>query len=201
MSRRAPKRKGQSAELAGAVEAFLDALELPREVRAASDLAGTPRRVAEAWREDLLDGYRQDPAAILADSMPATSRALVAVTGIDFHSMCPHHLLPSRGVAHVAYVPGERVVGFGQIARLVDALAHRLVLEEDLARDVAEALVREHVLARADHRTLNDFLDNPTAENIARWIWEALDGHVPGLCEVKLYEIPGCAVTYRGPGR
>ena len=143
MSRRAPKRKGQSAELAGAVEAFLDALELPREVRAASDLAGTPRRVAEAWREDLLDGYRQDPAAILADSMPATSRALVAVTGIDFHSMCPHHLLPSRGVAHVAYVPGERVVGFGQIARLVDALAHRLVLEEDLARDVAEALVRE----------------------------------------------------------
>jgi GTP cyclohydrolase I len=143
VSRRAPKRKGPAGDLAGAVEAFLDALGLPREVRAAPDLAGTPRRVAEAWTEDLLDGYRQDPAAILADSMPATSRALVAVTGIDFHSMCPHHLLPSRGVAHVAYVPGERVVGFGQIARLVDALAHRLVLEEDLARDVAEALVRE----------------------------------------------------------
>jgi 6-pyruvoyltetrahydropterin/6-carboxytetrahydropterin synthase len=66
---------------------------------------------------------------------------------------------------------------------------------------VVQAIVQEHVLARADHRTLNDFLDNPTAENIARWIWEALDGHVPGLCEVKLYEIPGCAVTYRGPGR
>jgi GTP cyclohydrolase I len=65
----------------------------------------------------------------------------VAVTGIDFHSICPHHLLPSRGLAHVAYVPGGRVVGFGQLARLVDALAHRLVLEEDLARQVAEALM------------------------------------------------------------
>jgi GTP cyclohydrolase I len=130
-------------DLAAAVESFLDALGLPPEVRAAADLEGTPRRVAEAWRDDLLDGYRQDPAAILAESMPTTSRGLVAVTGIDFHSMCPHHLLPSRGVAHVAYVPGDRVVGFGQLARLVDALAHRLVLEEDLARQVAEALVRE----------------------------------------------------------
>ena len=73
--------------------------------------------------------------------MPSTGRELVAVTGIDFHSVCPHHLLPSRGLAHVAYVPGGRVVGFGQLARLVDALAHRLVLEEDLARQVAEALM------------------------------------------------------------
>jgi GTP cyclohydrolase I len=46
-------------------------------------------------------------------------------------------------VAHVAYVPGRKVVGFGQIARLVDCFAHRLVLEEDLARQVAEALVRQ----------------------------------------------------------
>jgi GTP cyclohydrolase I len=69
------------------------------------------------------------------------------VTSIDFHSVCPHHLLPSRGLAHVAYVPGGRVVGFGQIARLVDALAHRLVLQEDLARHVVEALMA-HLGAR-----------------------------------------------------
>jgi GTP cyclohydrolase IA len=79
--------------------------------------------------------------------MAAKGRDLVAVTGIDFHSMCPHHLLPSRGVAHVAYVPGRSVVGFGQIARLVDCFAHRLILEEDLARSVAQALVR-HLGAR-----------------------------------------------------
>jgi GTP cyclohydrolase I len=103
--------------------------------------------VARAWLEDLLDGYRSDPARILAHPMPARGRDLVAVTGIDFHSVCPHHLLPSRGVAHVAYLPDGKVVGFGQVARLVDCLAHRLVLEEDLARQVAEALVR-HLGAR-----------------------------------------------------
>jgi GTP cyclohydrolase I len=132
---------GRDAPLRRAVEAFLDALGLPPEVRRGADLAGTPARVAQAWRSDLLDGYRADPAAILGDTMPAQGRQLVAVTGIDFHSVCPHHLLPSRGLAHVAYVPGGRVVGFGQVARLVDALAHRLVLEEDLARHVAEALM------------------------------------------------------------
>jgi len=64
---------------------------------------------------------------------------------------------------------------------------------------VVKQLVQEHVLARVDHRTLNDFLDNPTAENIARWIWEVLEPKVAGLCEVRLYEIPDSCVTYRGP--
>lgn len=135
--------------MAAAVEALLDALPLPdgERRRAELDLAGTPRRVAEAWLGDLLDGYGADPAAVLAETMTSRGRDLVAVTGIDYHSMCPHHLLPSRGVAHVAYVPGRRVVGFGQIARLLDCFAHRLILEEEVARRVAEALVR-HLGAR-----------------------------------------------------
>ncbi len=61
-------------------------------------------------------------------------------------------------------------------------------------------VVQEHVLARVDHRDLNDVLDNPTAENIARWIWEALAPRLPGLCEVRLHEIPDSCVSYRGPG-
>ncbi|BDG06798.1 GTP cyclohydrolase I [Anaeromyxobacter oryzae] len=144
--RAAPTPPAPSAA-AEAVSRFLDALGLPAAVRGADDLADTPRRVAEAWLEDLVDGYRHAPAEILAETIPSASRDLVAVTGIDFHSVCPHHLLPSRGVAHVAYVPGGRVVGFGQIVRLVDCLAHRLVLEEDLARGIADALVH-HVGAR-----------------------------------------------------
>jgi 6-pyruvoyltetrahydropterin/6-carboxytetrahydropterin synthase len=60
-------------------------------------------------------------------------------------------------------------------------------------------IVQEQVLARVDHRNLNDVLENPTAENIARWIWEVLEPHVPGLAEVRLYEIPDSCVTYRGP--
>jgi 6-pyruvoyltetrahydropterin/6-carboxytetrahydropterin synthase len=65
---------------------------------------------------------------------------------------------------------------------------------------VLKQVVQEHVMARVDHRNLNDVLDNPTAENIARWVWETLAPHLPGLCEVRLYEIPDCCVTYRGPG-
>lgn len=63
-----------------------------------------------------------------------------------------------------------------------------------------KAAVQEHVLTRVDHRDLNDVLANPTAENIARWIWETLDGRLPGLREVRLFEIPDSCVTYRGPG-
>lgn len=141
---------GDRASLSLAAEAvsrFLDALGLPHATRGAADLADTPRRVAEAWLADLVDGYGKDPAEVLADAIPSRSRDLVAVTGIDYHSVCPHHLLPSRGLAHVAYLPGGKVVGFGQIVRLVDVLAHRLVLQEDLARGIADALVR-HLGAR-----------------------------------------------------
>ncbi len=144
---RPARRAPSAAAAADAMARFLDALGLPPGVRRSGDLAETPRRVAEAWLEDLVDGYGRDPAEILAEGLPSTGRDLVAVTGIDYHSVCPHHLLPSRGVAHVAYVPGAKVVGFGQLVKLVDALAHRLVLEEDLARDVADALVR-HLGAR-----------------------------------------------------
>lgn len=136
-----------AAAVASAVADFLQALGIPSRVRSAPDVAGTPRRVAEAWLEDLVDGYRQDPAAILGETMPKKGRDLVAVSGIDFHAVCPHHLLPYRGIAHVAYVPDGRVVGFGQIARLLDCFAHRLVIEEDLARQIAEALVT-HLGAR-----------------------------------------------------
>lgn len=131
---------------AAAVARFLDALVPPRE-RRDGDVRGTPARVARAFRRELLDGYGRDPARLLENGIPHRGSGLVAVTGIDFHAVCPHHLLPYRGVAHVAYVPRGRVVGFGALAQLVDCFAHRLVLEEALARDVAESLVR-HLGAR-----------------------------------------------------
>jgi 6-pyruvoyltetrahydropterin/6-carboxytetrahydropterin synthase len=65
---------------------------------------------------------------------------------------------------------------------------------------VIKQAVAEKVLARADHQVLNDFLENPTAENIARWIWDTLTPHLSGLVEVRLFEIPDCCVTYRGVG-
>ena len=61
-----------------------------------------------------------------------------------------------------------------------------------------EAAVGEHVLAAWDHKNLNDFLENPTAENIVVELWRRIAGKVPGLEEIELWEIPGSSVVYRG---
>lgn len=110
------------------------------------NLAQTPERVTEAWADEFLDGYLKSPAEVLAERFPvskASEREVVVVTDLWFRSMCPHHLLPYSGRAHLAYVPGDDVVGFGRLATLVDVFAHRLVLQEELARQVATALMTE----------------------------------------------------------
>jgi len=131
---------------ARAVEEFLRALGAP--IDSDPELAETGRRVAEAFANDLLSGYAQDPKAILAESTTSPARGMVLVTGIATSTTCPHHLMPAPGVAHVGYLPGDRVVGLGALARLVDCYAHRLILQEDLGRAIALALV-EHLGARA----------------------------------------------------
>ena len=131
---------------ARAIESFLAALGHP--VDADPERAGTPMRVAEAFHADLLAGYRENPATILAETCASDARGLVVLTGIHTTAVCPHHLLPATGVSHVAYLPRERLVGLGALARLVDCFARRLVLQEDLAQHVADALV-EHLDARA----------------------------------------------------
>jgi len=64
--------------------------------------------------------------------------------------------------------------------------------------DVDKA-VKELVLDKVDHTNLNDFIENPTAENIAAWMWHRLEGKLPGLFEVRLWEVPPSCVVYRGP--
>lgn len=106
----------------------------------------TPYRVTEAWVDEFLDGYDRDAHEVLGDfyeERQPLADEMVVVTSIDFQSMCPHHLLPYRGVAHVAYLPAGKIVGFSRLARLVDVFAHRLILQETLAREVAEAIRTE----------------------------------------------------------
>ncbi|MDQ3033000.1 MAG: GTP cyclohydrolase I [Myxococcota bacterium] len=128
-----------------AVEELLDALGVP--VSSDPELAQTGRRVAEAFAHELLAGYAMDPAQILGESTGSAASGLVVVTGIATATMCPHHLLPASGVVHVGYLPGDRVVGLGALARLVDCYARRLILQEDLGQRIADALV-EHLGAR-----------------------------------------------------
>ncbi len=129
--------------MARAIAAFLEAAGQSL----TGELAGTPERVAQTWASDFLDGEGIAPREALGSPLAAPGAGLVCVTGIDFHSMCPHHMLPYRGLAHVAYLPARQVVGFSGLACLVDVLAHRLVLQEVLARQIAEGL-REAIDAR-----------------------------------------------------
>jgi len=62
-----------------------------------------------------------------------------------------------------------------------------------------ETTVKEQVLDRVDHTNLNDFIENPTAENISAWLWQRLEGKLPGLAELRLWEVPTSCVVYRGP--
>ncbi len=110
-------------------------------------MAETASRVRALWEKRLLGGYGQDLARVLGAGFEDTREDLVVIRGISVHGVCPHHLVPFRGVAHVAYVPGGRLHGFGRIARLVDAVAHRFTYQEWLTRDVADALV-EHGKAK-----------------------------------------------------
>lgn len=107
------------------------------------ELAGTPARVAELYAE-IFSGL--EPAAspdLVTFPKPAgAGEDLVVVRDIPFHSLCVHHFVPFFGVAHVAYLPGERLVGISAAARLVDHYARRPQLQERLTAQVADHLER-----------------------------------------------------------
>jgi GTP cyclohydrolase IA len=102
------------------------------------DLAGesvrdTPRRMARMYAELLT------PAPFTPTTFPNDGAydELVVATAIPFHSLCEHHLLPFVGVAHVGYLPGERIVGLSKLARIVDVFARSLQVQERLTTQVA----------------------------------------------------------------
>jgi GTP cyclohydrolase I len=134
------------AAAARAIEAFLRALGHAPEQNPL--LADTGKLVAAAFHDDLLAGYREDPSLLFADSMASSSADLVVVRGIDVTCVCPHHLLPASGQLHVGYVPDGKLAGLGSIARLGRCYAQRLVLQETLCEQVANALI-EHLGAAA----------------------------------------------------
>ncbi len=106
-------------------------------------LVDTPKRIADSYAE-LFAGIGADPLVHLADAVEFTGDDavgdLVLLRDIAFRSTCEHHLLPFIGVAHVAYAPGERIVGLGSIARVVETVSSRPQLQERLGSQVADAL-------------------------------------------------------------
>jgi GTP cyclohydrolase I len=109
----------------------------------APGLVDTPRRMAEAYAELLT------PIPIEPTTFPNTDGydELVVAGTIPFHSLCEHHLLPFHGVAHVGYLPGERIIGLSKLARVVELFARDLQLQERLTQQIADWL-DEHVAPR-----------------------------------------------------
>ena len=104
-------------------------------------LRDTPSRVARSYLE-FFDGYAQDPVALLKQTFEEVEGydEIVLLRDIRVESHCEHHMLPIIGRAHVAYLPHRRVVGISKLARVVDAYAHRLQIQEKLTAQIANTI-------------------------------------------------------------
>lgn len=123
------------------IQALLNELALPGHDDGGLD--DTPRRVARAYLE-LTSGYFADVPALFRTFEAGQYDEMVIVRDVTFASLCEHHMLPFRGVAHVAYIPQGRVVGLSKVARLVEAYARRLQIQERMTAQIADAM--EHHL-------------------------------------------------------
>ncbi len=100
----------------------------------------TPKRVASMFKE-ILGGLNEDPARHMRVIQDEKHDEMVLIKNIPLYSMCEHHLLPFAGVAHVAYIPkGGRIVGLSKIARVVEAYARRLQVQERLTKQIADLI-------------------------------------------------------------
>src|ERR1700760_166885 len=104
-------------------------------------LRGTPGRVTRAY-EEFFAGYQSDPVELLQRTFEETNGydEMVVLRDIRFESHCEHHLAPIIGRAHIAYLPNKRVVGISKLARLVDAFAKRLQIQEKMTAQIATTL-------------------------------------------------------------
>jgi GTP cyclohydrolase IA len=123
----------------------------------AEALEETPRRVADAYAELLT------PQPFRATTFPNDEGydELIVARSIPFHSLCMHHLLPFQGVAHVGYLPGERIIGLSKLGRVVEFFSRDLQIQERLTTQVADWLQRElgpkgvGVLLEAEHTCMS----------------------------------------------
>jgi len=104
-------------------------------------LLDTPQRAAKAF-SFLTQGYQQTLSEVTNQAIfPSDNREMVLVRGIEFFSLCEHHLLPFMGHAHVAYLPNGQVLGLSKMARIVDMYSRRLQIQENLTQQIAQAVM------------------------------------------------------------
>lgn len=104
-------------------------------------LLETPKRIANMC-EELFGGYTQDASGHLTRTFGAETKNMVVEKGIQFFSVCEHHLLPFYGKVHIGYIPDGKVVGLSKLARTVEVYARRAQIQEKLTEQIADAIMR-----------------------------------------------------------
>ncbi|MDQ0189983.1 GTP cyclohydrolase I FolE [Alicyclobacillus cycloheptanicus] len=126
----------QRSEIAYHVQ---EILKLSGEDITRDGLLDTPMRVAKML-EELLAGMHVNPEDVLNTTFEEAAEGPVIVSDITFYSLCEHHMVPFFGTAHVAYLPSKKIVGISKIARLVDALSHRLQVQERMTEQIVNTI-------------------------------------------------------------
>jgi GTP cyclohydrolase I len=109
-------------------------------------LIDTPKRIVKMWTE-IFDGYNQKVEDLLTTFESDGHNEIVILKNIELYSMCEHHMLPFFGTAHVAYLPGKKIIGISKLARLVDMYAKRMQIQERIGAQVTAALMK-HLKAK-----------------------------------------------------
>ena len=105
-------------------------------------LVDTPKRAAKAM-QFLTRGYQQELEEVINGALfPTENSEMVIVKDIELYSMCEHHMLPFIGKCHVGYIPNGQVIGLSKIARIVDMFARRLQIQENMTKQVADAIMQ-----------------------------------------------------------
>lgn len=124
-------------------------------------LAQTPARMAELYRE-IFSGIAKDPLEVIKPIKGEKHHEMVLVKDLGFYSMCEHHLLPFSGKVHIAYIPSKgKIVGIGNLARVVECLSGRLQVQERLTTQIAETIEKSiaplgtMVVIQAEHLCLS----------------------------------------------
>ena len=135
-------KKPESVSDEEAREAFIKILRWIGEDPTREGLLETPKRVTKAFKE-YFKGYQEDPKEILSKTFGDVEgySDMVVQKNISVQSHCEHHMAPIIGIAHVAYIPNERVVGLSKIARVVEVFSKRLQTQERLTVQIANTLM------------------------------------------------------------
>ena len=126
-----------------AEQAFVKIIKYIGEDPTREGLLSTPKRLVKAFKE-YFKGYQEDPKKILEKTFGDVEGYddMVVQKNISLQSHCEHHMAPIIGVAHVAYIPGERVVGLSKLARVVEVFSKRLQTQERLTMQIAKTLMK-----------------------------------------------------------